>query len=58
LEARVPGPALGWPEDLEAANLGDVVQHAMNLKIHLIERLLHMQDVLCSHLDQAAAMPP
>jgi hypothetical protein len=28
----------------------------MNLKIHLVESFLHMQDVFCRHLDQAAAM--
>src|ERR1700693_5518993 len=30
----------------------------MNLKIHLVQGLLHMQDVLSCHLDQAAAMSP
>jgi hypothetical protein len=30
----------------------------MNLKVHLVESLLHMQDVLSCHLDQAAAMSP
>jgi hypothetical protein len=30
----------------------------MNLKVHLIQSLLHMQDVLGCHLNQAAAMSP
>ena len=30
----------------------------MNLQIHLIKSLLHMQDALCCHLNQTAAMSP
>ena len=30
----------------------------MNLEIHLIERLLHVQHMLCRHLDQTAAVSP
>src|ERR1039458_7939641 len=30
----------------------------MNLKVHLVEGLLHVQDVLGGHLNQAAAMSP
>jgi hypothetical protein len=42
----------------QATYTSNVVQDAMNLQIHLIESLLHMQDVLCCHLDQTAAMSP
>src|ERR1700732_222458 len=42
----------------EAAGSRDVVKNAMNLKVHLIQSLLHMQDVLGCHLNQAAAMSP
>ena len=31
----------------EAAHSGDVVQDAVNLEIHLIKRLLHVQHMLC-----------
>src|ERR1700722_3565255 len=30
----------------------------MNLKVHLVQGLLHVQDVLGGHLNQAAAMSP
>src|SRR5580700_993716 len=45
-------------QDLEATDSSDVVQYTMNLQVHLVESLLHMQDVFSCHLDQAAAMSP
>src|ERR1700681_3067821 len=45
-------------QDLEATDSRDVVKNAVNLKVHLIQSLLHMQDVLGCHLNQAAAMSP
>src|SRR6266446_6100192 len=30
----------------------------MNLEVHLVERLLHVQHMLCRHLDQTAAVSP
>jgi hypothetical protein len=36
----------------------DVVKNAMNLTVHLVQSLLHVQDVLGCHLNQAAAMSP
>ena len=42
----------------EATQSGDVVQDTVNLEIHLIKRLLHVQDLLCRHLDQTAAVSP
>src|ERR1700682_1172003 len=45
-------------QDVEGTDSCDVVQNAVNLKVHLIQSLLHMQDVLGCHLDQAAAMSP
>ena len=45
-------------QDIETADSGDVVQNAIILEIHWVEGLSHMQDVLCRHLDQAAAMSP
>src|SRR5271157_2188386 len=37
---------------------GDVAEHMVELQVHLAERLLHVQDVLGSHLQQAATVPP
>ena len=31
---------------------------AVNLEIHLIKRFLHVQHMLCRHLDQTAAVSP
>jgi hypothetical protein len=45
-------------EDPHATYTSNVVQDPMNLQIHLIESLLHMQDVLCCNLNQTAAMSP
>src|SRR5271170_2390699 len=45
-------------QDLEATDSCDVVKNAVNLKVHLIQSLLHVQDVLGCHLNQAAAMSP
>jgi hypothetical protein len=42
----------------EAAHSGDVVQDAVNLEIHLIKRPLHVQHMLCRHLDKTAAVSP
>ena len=42
----------------EATQSGDVVQDTVNLEIHLIKRLLHVQHMLYRHLDQTAAVPP
>src|SRR5579859_5382207 len=42
----------------QSAESGDVAHYTMDLKIHLIESLLHVQDMLCCHLDQAAAVSP
>src|ERR1035438_8371079 len=45
-------------QNLEATDSRDVVKDAMNLKVHLVQSLLHVQDVLGRHLNQAAAMSP
>src|SRR5271156_67487 len=45
-------------QNLEATNSRDVVKNAMNLEVHLVQSLLHMQDVLGCHLNQAVAMSP
>jgi hypothetical protein len=42
----------------EATHSGDVVEDAMNLEIHLLKRFLHVQNMLCCHLDQTAAVSP
>ncbi len=42
----------------ETTDPGDVVQDTVNLEIHLIKRFLHVQDMLCCHLDQTAAVSP
>jgi hypothetical protein len=34
------------------------LKNAMNLKVHLVQSLLHMQDMLGRHLNQAAAVSP
>src|SRR5664279_3119144 len=45
-------------QNLETTDSRDVVKNAMNLKVHLVQSLLHVQDVLGCHLNQAAAMSP
>ena len=40
------------------AGSGNVAQYVMDLQVHLAERLLHMQDVLGGHLQQASPMSP
>src|ERR1700722_17068249 len=45
-------------QDLETDHSSDVVQDAMNLKVHGVQGLLHVQDVLGGHLNQVAAMSP
>src|SRR5450631_2992249 len=45
-------------QNLEATDSRDVVKNAMNLKVHLVQSLLHMQDMLGRHLNQAAAVSP
>jgi hypothetical protein len=55
---RIPFSGKDGVQNPQTTYTSNVVQNAMNLQIHLIERLLHMQDVLCCHLDQAAAMSP
>ena len=41
-----------------ATDSGDVAKHMVELEVHLAERLLHVQNVLGGHLQQAATMPP
>jgi hypothetical protein len=45
-------------QDPEATYSSNVVQNSMNLKVHLIQGFLHVQDVLSCHLNQAGAMSP
>src|SRR5271165_1489748 len=45
-------------QNFEATDSRDVVKYPMNLKVHLVKSLLHMQDMLGCHLDQATAMAP
>src|SRR6266404_4054388 len=45
-------------ENRLATGSGDVAEHMMELQVHLTERLLHVQNVLGCHLEQAAAVPP
>jgi hypothetical protein len=55
---RTPFSGKDCIQDPEAAYAGDVVQNTMNLKVHLVQSLLHVQDVLSCHLNQAGAMSP
>jgi len=41
-----------------AAESGDVAQHAVDLKVHLIQRFLYVQNVLRRHLDEASSVAP
>jgi hypothetical protein len=45
-------------EDSQSAYPRYVAQDVVDLQIHLTRRLLHMQGVFRSHLQQTAAMPP
>jgi hypothetical protein len=55
---RVALPCKNRIENAQSAQAGNLGQHAMDLQVHLIQRLLDMHDVLSRHLDQAAAVPP
>src|SRR5882724_8974406 len=55
------GIALAREDRIEnrlATGSGDVAEHMVELQVHLAERLLHVQNVLGSHLQQAATVPP
>jgi hypothetical protein len=54
----VPLPGQDRIEDSESAYPRYVAQYVVDLQIHLTQRLLHMQGVFGSHLQQTAAMPP
>src|SRR5260370_41372443 len=41
-----------------ATGSGDVAEQMVELQVHLTERCLHVQNVLRSHLQQAATVPP
>jgi hypothetical protein len=43
------------PQDLLAGNPGDVGEDVVKLQVHLLERLLHMQDVGGAMLDELGA---
>jgi hypothetical protein len=45
-------------QDPQSAQAGDLGQHAVDLQVHLVERLLDVHDVLSCHPHQAAAMAP
>jgi hypothetical protein len=53
------GIALAREDGIEnrlATGSADVAEHMVELQVHLIERLLHVQDVLGRHLQQANAL--
>src|SRR5271166_2958316 len=55
------GVALPREDGIEnglATGSGDVAEHMVELQVHLAERLLHVQNVLGGHLQQAATVPP
>src|SRR5271166_2871592 len=55
------GIALAREDGIEnrlATGSGDVAEHMVELQVHLTERLLHVQNVLRRHLQQAATVPP
>src|SRR5260370_31015787 len=41
-----------------ATGSGDVAEQVVELQVHLTERFLHVQNVLRSHLQKAATVPP
>src|SRR5688572_30732113 len=45
-------------EDRQATEACDVAQHMVHLYIHLVKRLLDVQYVFGSHLEQALTMTP
>src|ERR1700733_388934 len=55
---RISLPGENRIENAQPAQTGNLGQHAVDLQIHLIQRLLDMHDMFSRHLDQAAAMPP
>jgi hypothetical protein len=55
------GIALAPEDGIEnglATGSGDVAEHVVELQVHPAERLLHVQNVLGGHLQQAATVPP
>src|SRR5271165_455092 len=55
------GIALAREDGIEyglATGSSDVAEHMVELQVHLAERLLHVQNVLGCHLQQAAGVPP
>src|SRR5713226_3417592 len=58
---QLDGIALAREDGIEnrlATGSGDVAEHMVELHVHLTERLLHVQNVLGGHLQQAATVPP
>src|SRR3984893_1377257 len=55
------GIALAREDGIEnrlATGSGDVAEYMVELQVHLTERLLHVQNVLRSHLHPTATLPP
>jgi hypothetical protein len=55
---RVSLPGKNRIENAQPAQTGNFGQDAVDLQVHLIQRLLDMRDVLSGHLGQAAPMTP
>src|SRR5215470_4309972 len=55
---RIPFALENGIQNSLAADPGDIAQNVMDLDVHLAERLLHVHDVLGSHLQQTTAMTP
>jgi hypothetical protein len=49
---RVSFPGDNGPQDEQPGQAGDVRQDVMELEVHLLQGLLHMQDMRGSMLDQ------
>src|SRR6266850_3955155 len=53
---------IGYPrddgvDDGQSRNSGDIADDMVNLKIHLVQRLMHMLHMHASHLDEVLAVP-
>src|SRR6266850_4814824 len=55
---RISFPGQDGIQNSQSAESGDVVQHAVDLKVHLIQRFLYVQNVFRRHFDETASVAP
>lgn len=48
---RIPLAGQNSIDDPETARSGDIAENPMNLKVHLVQRFLHVKNMLTGHLN-------